>query len=723
MDMEVPKVDRGLTEMQPANELKSDMHPMKDDLTESIEPSIGDFLARPRYITRATWATTDVADYVVISKNVMFELCGLTPVANKLKGYRYLRGKLHVRLQMNGSPYHSGRLHASWLHLGGRTLYDSQENYDSMVLPIQYTATYGRVMDACSSEAYELELPFVHMNGMAVTTGDDVYDSLAIRVLNALKYDGTAGPTTSISVTMYAWMTEVELFVPVAQSEKRGVTASPAMISHVTRAVRGYASTFARGLADAALTAAGLGAPAVDVGIQYTKDRSIPVLTSDGCRATGSVTGHTTVEDKLDQFSGVALDEMSMEYVCNKEARYTVLSWAASDDPSMLTYIPVNPGLLAYAAPDGFIFCTPVSYVATPFDYWRGDLVYRVEVVCNKFARGILRLRFKGSTSSLPGFETETGDQHCVLIDLAAGNEGTMRVPYSSNYPWLKTNVVGDTELCYNGYFVVEVIEPLRGVSSVGVNIWVHGERMEFAGLNAKSFTCLLGDQSVLALPQSAALDCYSSLRDICKLPGIRHRLFFDLDSVPAGSNYQTYNIVASNLPEPRSSAYGTKPSTGSAIHNLTSFVETSVAICDYFSAMYLCRRGALRFTMTDVITAGPGPLISPPSFSLRMINTNLFPVAATYPGVEWAEISTVNLHTENLGGALEATVDVPAYFPCEFQNPNGTPTANLGRFVLSINRCISGNTEMMVFVSGADDYSLSCWRYVPAFRTTAYPS
>jgi len=86
------------------------------DNTDDI--SLGNFLARPTLIDTTTWTTADIIG-VKTTLQPWYLFLNNTLIKKKLDNYAFLRGNLHVKVIINGTPFQYGAVRACYSPLLG----------------------------------------------------------------------------------------------------------------------------------------------------------------------------------------------------------------------------------------------------------------------------------------------------------------------------------------------------------------------------------------------------------------------------------------------------------------------------------------------------------------------------------------------------------------------------------------------------------------------------
>lgn len=181
-----------------------------------------DFFRRPIKIHSTTWTVGSGLDFKLDPWSLYFSN---TNVLRKLSNYYFLQANLHVKIVINGTPFHYGHLVASYLPLANATRMHDPSTY---VTPDERNMKMSMLMnvelDPVDNKSGILCLPFTYP-----------YD--AIIIPNLLQGFGTLGnlgdlfvksftdldaassaPATAISVSVFAWASDVVLTGPDRKS-------------------------------------------------------------------------------------------------------------------------------------------------------------------------------------------------------------------------------------------------------------------------------------------------------------------------------------------------------------------------------------------------------------------------------------------------------------------------------------------------------------------------
>lgn len=188
---------------------------------------------------------------------------------------------------------------------------------------------------------------------------------------------------------------------------------------------------------------------------------------------------------------------------------YRVCNWVVC--PSNVCIQPVSQ-------PDFYhLFQTNAAFIASAFEYWRGDCVFTIEVVAQAFSKMALCVSWFPSITS-PPYTNQTASvydgtyatTYSKIINVSGNTKATFKVPYltqnyacSTNYLVKSFNgMLGSSnEQFFNGYITISVVNPLTNFSptspdnnSVDILLYQHWENLSFYKPCSYKMSNLRGD-------------------------------------------------------------------------------------------------------------------------------------------------------------------------------------------------------------------------------------
>lgn len=489
------------------------------DDTEDI--TLGRFFARPTLINTTTWSTANVSG-ILGSFFPWYEFLNSPAIKRKLDNFAYLRGTLHVKVLVNGTPFQYGALRYAYRPFGGVGKVRSNAVSDLPLL-IPYSQHPGAFVSPQANAGMEIALPFFYnKNWLDITSAADVQamGNFWLVIYAPLRL-AVAGGSTAVTLRTYAWMTDVQLMGSTSklslQSDEYGVgpVSRPASaLAAVASALSNipYIGKFAR--------ATEIGASAVSRMASLFGYTNVPVISdvhalvpmnapAIASTQIGQPIQKLTLDPKQElsidpSFHGLgSTDELALSYLKKKESYFGATSWATSDAAgTQLFNLRVNPNLDSAIDLDNAVPTTvgyrsyqvPLSYFGKLFRYWRGDIKIRMKVVCTKFHKGRLKISYDpvGDISIADPAENVVYTQ---IVDIGEQDDITFHIPYhqpegwkeidhSSGDNWTVGNALAPRAQFDNGTISIRVLNTLTAPAATTVNILFFvsgGDNFEYA--------------------------------------------------------------------------------------------------------------------------------------------------------------------------------------------------------------------------------------------------
>lgn len=440
----------------------------KVDGTEDL--TLGKFLARPTTIDSFTWNNSDPVGQKQ-ALNVWLEFISNTVIAKKLDNYAFLRGKLHIKILINATPFQFGCMRACYYPLVNELTTKYRGNAANTRIP--HSQVPGCYIYPSNNQGGELELPFIYYkNWLNITSLSDVtnFGQLIYYIFAPLDTAIASGPT-SLTVRTLAWMTDVELMGATSKLTLQGDDEyGDGPISAPASAVASVASyltnvpvigRFAR--------ATEIGAGAVSKIASLFGFTNVPNISnvsgfypmnaphfasSDISVPYQKLCMDPKTELSIDSsiFGVKHIDELALSYLKKKESYYGACTWSTSNNASdLLMTTRVTPDLKGIetiignaSATVGFrTDNTVLSHIANLFYNWRGTLKFRFKIVCTQYHKGRLVFQYDplhDIAVNNPG----TNSVYTHILDIGQSDEVCINVPYHQALAWLRINSRSD---------------------------------------------------------------------------------------------------------------------------------------------------------------------------------------------------------------------------------------------------------------------------------------
>lgn len=328
------------------------------------------------------------------------------------------------------------------------------------------------MIDPTTSNVAEMTIPFVYPFTYIDLTSD--YQTkcklgeLAAYQLAPLKYASyDISQMTALTITYYAWFEDVELQAPThiaahyikAQSGREDETTNKPVsqlataVAKVAGAVSQvpvigpYATAIETGAKMASNVASTLGyCQPVNV---KEPDKVSPNMTSNMavCNTNSNVMKITTdIKQELTIDPSIIglrpVDELSISYIAQKPSFLHKFIWSINNSPdTLLQQFEVNPIQFATETvlTNREIARTAVCGAAFPFSYWRGSLIFHIQVVASAFHRGRLLIQYDPIRTDhlLP---LETNLNYSEVIDISTTRDFEVKLGNMQGAEWIATS-------------------------------------------------------------------------------------------------------------------------------------------------------------------------------------------------------------------------------------------------------------------------------------------
>jgi hypothetical protein len=507
---------------------------------------VHDFFSRPVKLYENTLAlSTDINIALKV-----WNLYSLIPsVRAKMRNFAYMRGDLHVRIAASGTPFHYGRLLLSYqpFALYNPTLqqYLVADALDSGFHPLllnYLSQAEGSVtLDVKENAPVEVVCPFISTKPMhrlfdtgstaisaaSVLPDFEVAGDLYIYSLNQIK--AVSATPSTVYLQVYAWMENVELGTNTA-TQLAITTESGPLGERTTGPVQRVASSLydvASRLTDVPIIAPFAKASQLIFGalkgVASLFGWSKPVIVQKptivknepyqngaitiGCDTNKRIVLDPTQELTVDpRVTGVSEDEMTIRAITTRRSFLQSFAWNDNSGTlaSPLWSTRIAPTLVTSYLKTSIRYNQPtaLAYAAAPFTYWRGDIIFRFEIVCSAFHRGKLAVYFEPNQAQKTLIDTAVSlnKQYIRVVDIQDTQIFDVRVNWASYRAWLRvqqtvnawlnnsTPTSSSSALDYiNGYIAVVPFTRLQSPdnSDISVNVYVMSDNMQFNCLSS----------------------------------------------------------------------------------------------------------------------------------------------------------------------------------------------------------------------------------------------
>jgi hypothetical protein len=442
----------------------SEVNPIaRVDGTEDLQ--LGKFLGRPTAIHSFTWNT---ADTIGVKATILpwHLFLNNTNIRKKIDNFAFLRGKLHIKVMVNGTPFQYGLLRTCYSPLLGLVsdkIRSPPTGSEPLLTP--YSQQPGFFVTPAANAGGQMELPFFyHKNWLDITLASNVQDFGTINfVVFAPLGVAVSGGSSAVTVQVFAWMTDVELMGSTASLALQGDEYDEGVVSRPASAVANVASYLTKvPIIGPFARATEIGARAVGSIAKIFGFTNVPVIANVHgflpMNAPMLASGHigTAVQKfSLDPKQELSLDptlhglhpgdELSIPYIKKKESYVGSGAWATTDAVDTLIWCcRVTPALFQSAnivntVPTTVgqrVYHTPVSYMSQMFYNWRGSLVIRIKIVATKFHKGRLKISYD-PRADITSTNPDVNVVYTKIVDIGEEDDIEIEIPYHQDTPWL----------------------------------------------------------------------------------------------------------------------------------------------------------------------------------------------------------------------------------------------------------------------------------------------
>jgi len=515
-----------------------------DDASQAIA-----LLKIPVRIASGTWSTAQAVNTQLFSVNYNTAHTSNDRWADIFGRFIFYRYRLKVRVELNGTPFHQGKLllyYSPGLPSGAQ--YTNLNNVTSLDHRSLY-ASYNNVQ--------ELRMPWqYHFDFARVDPNSSFVSFAALSIFNALE-TGTGGSTT-INYSVWLALDDVELKVPAPITVPSSLVLDAelpeveGLFDFSTTNINQQFSNIADSALptnitgdkfDTALNVKGLDNPTMTLNASPIKVRAVDSLSN----TTGLVNNFrmalnpSKMVDPGPEYFDVAEDEMSLKYLTS---RWSVLARNINFQNNaavgnILFSSCINPGMLGgalnnSASPVAEYRCL-LGFLAQRFSRWRGSVKFAIEVISTQYQTGKLFLGFSPYYVAPGGIVAGSPDpltNYGMIVEINKGkNVFEVTVPFFHFAEWATTqwnqaNDALDTDQV--GHFYVAVVNPLATVAatpnSVRLNVYVAGgDDFEFAFPFGQGSCAVLQGDVIGNYRRTRGTNTYSdiplSIRDVVRRP------------------------------------------------------------------------------------------------------------------------------------------------------------------------------------------------------------
>jgi hypothetical protein len=490
---------------------------------QQIDVTQDAMLKRPVLISTFKWNATDVEG--TIKATISLPKDWLTSyIAQKLNGHAFMRTDYKLRVLVNGTRQHYGRLGMCWIPM------DNCIDDHYKTASVMMTSPNWAQVDACSDQPVEIFVPYKNIREKytvnSVLQREDIDQWTVFRVFVTVPLAMVEGIASSVSVSIFAEAVNMELSGYASGSQVfpnqlpltlAGHIATPSLVAQMDTLTKEAEDKTKKGVVGKTLQTIGKAAtflmPVPEIG---------PVLAAGGYVTQGlghvleyfglSVPPSTGITNRMQVFPPMTYKSVdtpaaevmgqsqtdhafvdyslvrdvpnaaTISYFAQTPALFDTVSWKASDAVGTNLYeLPLNP-YLWYKTKDTTVAnikryeCTPISRTTEFTKFWRGSLKIHFSMVASRFHSGRLRISYDptATTNVISVDNAQNLINH--VWDINELTDKTIEIPYDQISLWRVCNSTQNGQI---GKLAVQVINPLTSsavtTNSVSFQVFVCG--------------------------------------------------------------------------------------------------------------------------------------------------------------------------------------------------------------------------------------------------------
>lgn len=369
-------------------------------------------------------------------------------IRNKMEFFRFFRGKIHIKVLIDGNQFHSGEVWLGYLPL---PLHDEMTEYEptSEADLVEFSQRPHIVLSPRESQGGEMILPFIFNRDYVDLLSDEMTQLGRLYMRTIVPLAMANGGDQPCTITVMAHFADLELSMPTTHSLPLLKVVNESALN--TRMETGF--------------------------VKATKD-----------------VHNLSLQDRSDLSTDPASmwserQDLSFASLANRESFIGSFNWSSTTPHDIpLASFRCSPfhGLIEGAAPNQEHHVTPSCWVSLPFTWWRGTCEYRFEVVCSPNHRGKLLFVWDPLYTRTNG---EYNKNYMVVMDIGEKTSHVAKIGWGQSSPFLPTvttmaQISNQTAGEYstpspyaNGVLTMSVFSPLMipsqdAESSVTINVY-----------------------------------------------------------------------------------------------------------------------------------------------------------------------------------------------------------------------------------------------------------
>jgi len=471
----------GVTNLNDVSSAQDDRN-MTDDSWDLQSQTSRPFLA---YSTN--WSATNGAGFVIAERsfNDCLKLAN-TRVYRLLQNFRYMSFDFTIRVSLSSTQFHAGRIKLVCLPSLSTEMvnapptpgtYHEKEAFDIE----NYISLPGLEISAMSAGTHVINVPFSffrHQFENSGTSGPYEWGRWVLIVLQPLYAPDTASSTIHLNVHMN--LNNVRLYMPIPVTV---FGQAPTIITPDVQLYKPY--LYASNATESVKNATIQSNKNFTVITDRTKLLGYNPMMIDSTYATPTVlSNHHTASTTQPHMAGTA-SSGELSELFTKEGLLATFPWTTTTN-SALARFSVEPMPIFHGTGSNSPLLTqynvnPLSFNCVPFQFWRGDITYRLLIAKPKFVQGKLSITYSPRGNNTGNTPTRDDEVYNLIVDISETSEVVFTIPYIDSQEY---KVIGPTAVDNPSFSVgditISILNPLTimdgTTSSVNCLLLVRGQ-------------------------------------------------------------------------------------------------------------------------------------------------------------------------------------------------------------------------------------------------------
>lgn len=423
--------------------------------------TVSDYLNKQVPVADFSWSTSDAVGSLLVTNDSWNFVSNTGLWIEKLRGFYGLRSTLCFRLEINGTPFHAGRLRLCYYPDAS----SSSEKWRSHVMNFVTISQLPGVEIEANESSVELKIPYITVSRfLELTSSKRSWGRIFVAVASPL----ATGPDNiqNVNCRLWAWMEDVELFGQthqfVTQGPKKRLAPADAegtpvasFLSGSARAVgslsaiptvAAYAGPTAWALNAAAGIASAFGWSKPNSKASVSRVSNNPTALLANCN--GEDPSHALSLDAdaklraIEDVSPSGQDEMSINYIKRQWSYLGAFTYAPGSSLINPIYeLNLNVRNLGVFVSPTVNFLTPVAYLARMFELFRGGIEVKIKFAKTAVHRGKIQVSYVPGPTPATNTLAQSAYLHRTIVDLAEGGEICIAFPYMLPVDYMSTSV------------------------------------------------------------------------------------------------------------------------------------------------------------------------------------------------------------------------------------------------------------------------------------------